>query len=75
MPRKYAIMSPGAKRCPATVVDAHPIWRSREELAPVETGITSCDDGPRARVGGRFAGDVAGVELGNGGVEVVEVER
>ena len=27
------------------------------------------------RVGGRFAGEVAGVEFGEGGVDVVEVER
>ena len=68
-------MSPGAKAAPATMVNVHPIGRSREELAPVETGITSCDDGPRVCVGGRFAGEVAGVELRDGGVEVVEVER
>ena len=27
------------------------------------------------RVGGRFAGEVSGVEFGEGGVDVVEVER
>ena len=27
------------------------------------------------RVGGRFAGEVAGIELRDGGVDVVEVER
>ena len=33
------------------------------------------DDRPRVRVGGRFAGEVAGVEFLEGGVDVVEVER
>jgi len=57
------------------MVNAHPIGRSREKLAPVETGITCCDDGPRVRVGGGFACDIAGFELGNSRVEVCEVER
>ena len=33
------------------------------------------DDRPRVRVGGRFAGEVPGVEFLEGSVDVVEVER
>ena len=57
------------------MVNVHPIGRSREELAPVERGISGRDDRPRVRVGGRFAGEVSGIELGDGRVEVFEVER
>ena len=44
-------------------------------LVSVERGEAPRDDRPRVRVGGRFAGEVPGVELGDGGVEVVEVEH
>ena len=46
-----------------------------QELAPVETGISSCDDRPRAHVSGGFACDIAGFELGDSRVEVFEVEQ
>ena len=69
-------MSPGAKRCSATVVNVHPMWRRRERLAPVEAGISAPrSTRPRARVGRRLAGEVAGFEFRDGGVEVFEVER
>ena len=42
---------------------------------PVELGIGARNDRPRVRVRGRFAGEVPGVEFGEGGVDVVEVER
>ncbi len=45
------------------------------EFVPVERGVDPCDDRPRVRVGGRFAGEVSGVELLEGGVDVVEVEH
>src|SRR6201995_1126924 len=64
----------GGESCSATVVNAHKIRRSREKLAPVETGIAGCDDRPCARVSGGFACDIAGFELGNSRVEVFEVE-
>ena len=38
----------------------------------VERGVVPRDDRPRVRVGGRFAGEVSGVEFGEGSVEVVE---
>ena len=63
------------ERCSATVVNVHPIRRGREELAPVEPGVATCDERPCVRVGGRFAGEIPGFELRDGGVEVVEVER
>ena len=42
---------------------------------PVERGVSPCDDRPRARVGGRLAGEVSGVELFEGSVDVVGVEH
>ena len=42
---------------------------------PVERGVGLRDDRPGVRVGGRFAGEVSGVELLEGGVDVVEVEQ
>ncbi len=42
---------------------------------PVERGVGPRDDRPRVRVGGRFAREVPSVELREGGVDVVEVER
>ena len=41
----------------------------------VERGVGLRDDRPRVRVGGRFAGEVSGIELLEGGVDVVEVEH
>ena len=52
-----------------------PVRRRRRQLVPVERGVGPRDDRPRVRVGGRFAGEVSGVELLEGGVDVVEVER
>ena len=72
----YAIRSPGANAVTAAVVDVHPVRRRRREFAPVERG-----DRPRAMTdhvcacGGRFAGEVPGVEFLEGGVDVVEVEH
>ena len=51
------------------------VRRRRGEFVPVERGVNSDDDRPGVRVGGRFAGEVAGIEFRDGGVEVVEVER
>ena len=48
---------------------------SSGKLAPVERGVGLRDDRPCVRVGGRFAGEVSGVELLEGGVDVVEVEH
>ncbi|MCV7332020.1 hypothetical protein H7J81_18120 [Mycobacterium cookii] len=62
------------ERRSATVVDAHPIGRRGEELAPVERGISTRDDRPCVLVAGRFADEVSGVEFSYGRVEVVEVE-
>ncbi len=42
---------------------------------PVERGVGLRDDRPGVRVGGGFAGEVAGVEFFEGGVDVVEVEQ
>ena len=42
---------------------------------PVERGVAAVMSRPRVRVGGRLAGEVAGVEFLEGGVDVVEVER
>ncbi|MCV7332019.1 hypothetical protein H7J81_18115 [Mycobacterium cookii] len=65
----------GRERCPPAVVDAHAVRRGGRYLVPVERGVTARDDRPRVRVGGRFTGDESGIELGDGGVEVFEVEN
>ena len=41
----------------------------------VDPGVGLSDDRPRVRVWGRFAGEIPGIELREGGVEVVKVER
>ena len=43
-------------------------------LVSVDRRVAARDHRPCARVSGRFAGEVSGVELRDGGVEVVEVE-
>src|ERR1700753_1227021 len=65
----------GGESCSPAVVNAHPIWRSREKLALVETGINSCDDRPRAGMDCRVTGEVTGIKLSNSRVEILEVER
>ena len=42
---------------------------------PVERGESTRHDRPCARVGGRFAGEIPGVEFGECSVDVVGVER
>ena len=70
----YAISSPGANAAPRRwSTYRSPAWSSGE-LTPVERSVTAGDDRPRVRVGGRFAGEVSGVEFRDGRVEVVEVE-
>ena len=64
----------GRERMRPPVVDVHPVRRRRGEFVPVERGVAARDDRPRVRVGGRFAGEVSGVEFLEGGVDVVEVE-
>ena len=75
MARKYACPFTGRHREPAPVVDVHPVRCRRGEFAPVERGEGPRDERPRVRVGGRFAGEVTGIELCEGGVDVVEVEH
>ena len=59
----------------APVVDVHPVRRRRGHLAPIERSVDPRDDRPRVRVGGRLAGEVSGIELLEGGVDVVGVEH
>ena len=56
------------------MVDVHKVCSRREDFASVERGTRPHHDRPRVRIGGRFTGKVSGVELGEGGVDVVEVE-
>ena len=65
----------GPERCLPPVVDVDAVRCGQWRLVPVERGVTTRDGRPRARVGSRFAGDVSGIELGEGGVEVIEVEH
>ena len=73
--RMYAIISPGANavtRRWSIVTQSGVVAGSS---CRSERGVASRDHRPRVRVGGRFAGEVPRVELGDGGVEVVEVEH
>ena len=67
-------MPPGANHVSPPMVDVHPIRCRRGKLVPFDRGEGPRDDRPCARVRGRFAGEVTGVEFGEGGVDVVEVE-
>ena len=51
----------GGESCSPTVVNAHPIGRSRKKLTTVENRVSSCDDGPRCVMGGRCVSEVAGI--------------
>src|SRR6188472_3560856 len=59
----------------ATVVEAHKVRCRREHLTTVERGVRPRNDGPRRRVRGGFACQIARFELPEGGVDVVEVEK
>ena len=48
----------GRERYRSPVVDVDPVRRRRGKFVPVERGVGACDDRPRVRVGGRFAGEV-----------------
>src|ERR1700722_20492185 len=65
----------GPKRCRPTMINSHAIRCYRGEFVPTDRGVGSRNHRPRVRVGGGFAGEVARVELRDGRVEVVEVER
>ena len=56
------------------MVDVHPVRRPRGEFASVECRGGSDDDRPCLCGRGRFAGEVPGVEFGEGSVDVVGVE-
>ena len=64
----------GRERSPSAVVNIHPVGCRRRKLVPVERGESPQDHRPCVRVGVRFAREVPGIELGDGSVEVVEVE-
>ena len=42
---------------------------------PVEPGVGVCNDRPGARMVGRFTGEISGVELREGGGNVIRIER
>src|SRR6202008_2882563 len=56
------------------MVDVDKVCSRREDFACVERGTRLHHDRPRVRVGGGFAGEVAGVEFFERGVEVIGVE-
>src|ERR1700719_787492 len=64
----------GRKRCPPAVVEAHRIRCRRGDFAPIVCNEYTGDYRPGVRVGGGLAGERAGVEFGDGGGEVVDVE-
>src|ERR1700758_3796198 len=62
------------ERCQPTVVDVNKVRRRLRQLVSVESGVKALDARPNGRVGGGFAGEVSGIEFGEGGVDVVEGE-
>ena len=58
-----------------TVVDVHPVRRRRGDFVSVVRGLDLRNGRPRMRVGGCFAGEVAGVQFRESGLEVFWVER
>jgi hypothetical protein len=65
----------GPEHCLPSVVDVDQVRRRCGEFVSVERGVGARDNRPGVRVDGRFAGEVAGVELGDGGVDVIGVEN
>ena len=57
------------------VVDTYAVGRGRRQLVAAHRGEATGDGRPRVRVDGRFSSDVSGVELGDGDIEVVDVEH
>ena len=47
----------------------------RSDFMSVERGAFLCDNRPHVRVGGRFAGEVPGLEFFECGVEVIGIEE
>ena len=66
--RRARKLLPAGGRC-------SPNRRRRWQLVPIDRGVGLRDDRPHVRVRGRFAGEVSGVELRNGGVEVVRASN
>ncbi len=73
--RMYAIRSPAANAAPRRWSMFDQVRCRRGEFVSVDRGVGIRDHRPRVRIGGRFAGEVARVELGEGGVDVVEIEH
>src|ERR1700739_702863 len=65
----------GGVPCSPAVIDIHEVRCRLTQFAQCERGVTSRAERPRVRMGGRLSSEVAGVELGDGGLEVVQVER
>src|ERR1700679_4066185 len=63
------------ERYSRTVVDVHTVRRRRGDFVSVVRGLDLRNGRPYVRVGGRFAGEVASIQLREGGVEVIGVER
>ncbi len=64
----------GRERNHPAMVNRHAVGRIRGQLLPADRGVGSRDHRPRVRVGCRFAGEISGIELGDGVVEVVQLE-
>ena len=72
---RYAIMSPGANAAPrrwSMLTQSGVVAGSSRRL---KRGISRCDDRPCARVCGRFAGEVSGIEFLDGCLDVLDVEH
>ena len=61
--------------CSPSVIDIHPIRRRRRQFVTIERRVGFQDCRPRGRVRCRFPGEVAGIELRAGSVDVTRVEK
>ena len=68
-------MSPGANGVSPAMVNVHKVGCGGGHFTPIQCGVATRDCQPRMCVSGRFAGEVASIELGDRGFQVVELEH
>src|SRR6201993_4928181 len=73
--RRYEGRSTASTVRTGSMVDKHRIGRRRWQLPLVKHSTGPCHCRPCACVGCRFAGEVAGFEFREGGVDVFEIEQ
>ena len=67
--------APALESCSSPMVLTFEIRCGYRYFVPIDRGVSPCDSGPRVRVAGGFAGEVAGVEFFESRVDVLGVEQ